>query len=214
MIPVRHDLTIFQGRTFSESIRLSQSIFSYKPITGATKSAPCVLSVANHGLPDGWPFKIQSVVGMAELNNVPTAFNEDQIPVAWGKGANGKDYYFATVPSANSVELNDVNALSFKEYSSGGVIVFQPPLDLSIYTSARMHIRSALTSSTILLSLTSPTQIVLDAVNKKITIQLSAVETAAMNAKGVYDLELVTASGVVDCPIYGNVKIDKEVTRQ
>lgn len=214
MKAARYDIVIQQGRNFSESVRISQDKYSYVPITGATKAAPCVLTAAAHGVPVDWPFQIRSVLGMTELNNPVTKFNDQNVPIEWGNGANGKKYYRATVPTAGTIELNDINALDFAAYISGGVVVFQPPLDLSVYTSARMQIRASVDSTDILQTLAFTTNLLIDTTNKKVVMQLSAVETAAITWEaGVYDLELVTAAGVVDCPVYGSVKVNREVTR-
>lgn len=80
--------------------------------------------------------------------------------------------------------------------------------------SARLQIREKVTSSTTLVSLTSASGITLGGAAGTIAPLLTATETAALNfATGVYDLELVSGSGVVYRLLQGRVKLSKEVTR-
>jgi hypothetical protein len=59
----------------------------------------------------------------------------------------------------------------------------------------------------------SPTDIVLNTALHTITLTISATDTAAFAwKKGVYDLELVSASGVVTALLTGSVTVTKEVT--
>ncbi len=83
--------------------------------------------------------------------------------------------------------------------------------------SARMQIRETIPSPSALLSLTSepPAGITITPGPPGIiTVAISATQTAAMDWKhGVYDLELVTASGTVERLLKGDVTVDFEVTR-
>ena len=56
-------------------------------------------------------------------------------------------------------------------------------------------------------------RIILDNAAKTITLLVSASDTAALSwKKGVYDLEVVSSSGVVTLLLYGSVTVTKEVT--
>lgn len=56
-------------------------------------------------------------------------------------------------------------------------------------------------------------RITLDTTRKTITLTISAADTAAMAwKKGVYDLEMVSPTGVVTALLTGNVAVTKEVT--
>ncbi len=188
------NLEICQGRTFSKTLRYGQPRRIYKQLTGASKTAPCVLTVPDHGMPDGWAFTVSNVKGMTELNS-------DRV-------------YQATVLDSDLIELNDVNAVDFKPYTGSGIITYQQPVDLAGYT-ARMQIRPEVSSQEVLLELTTANgRIVLDNVAKAITMQVTAMDTAGIDwDEGVYDLELESAGGKVELLSFGNVTIVYEVTR-
>lgn len=199
------DLIIQKGKTFMRVLRWEATPYVWKPITGITKAAPPVVTAAGHGLVDGQSAAILSVVGMREINaKVPA---KGQIPSAgeWKK---------ITYIDANAFSLNGVNALDFTAYTSGGTVVYRTPVSLSGY-SARMMVRETEESTgTPLISLVSPTDIALDDTAKTITITISAVATAALDfLTGVYDLELVSGTGVVTQLLKGNVTVEEEVTR-
>jgi len=89
-----------------------------------------------------------------------------------------------------------------------------PPADLTGYT-ARMQIRSEVESTSILIELTvSNGRIAITPAEGKIAITISAADTAALEFEvGVYDVELVSASGEVDRIVQGKVTLSREVTR-
>lgn len=92
--------------------------------------------------------------------------------------------------------------------------------DLSGFT-ARMHIRRTIDSATPMISLTtengriainpnisgSPTR------NNEISLSITATDTATITTSGVYDLEIISASGVVSKVVRGDVTLIPEVTR-
>lgn len=189
------NLEIPQGRTFSQVLRWGQSRLAYRQIQGATKAAPCVIHAPGHGLPDGWPFRISDCRGMEELN--------------------ADRHYRATVIDEDHIELNDVNAVSFGAYGGGGILTYNMPVDLAAIQSAAMQVRKQINSSEVLLSLTTGNGgIVLDNVEKTVTLQAGAVQTAALSwLEGVYDVETTSAGGIVLPLAYGAVKVLREVTR-
>lgn len=81
--------------------------------------------------------------------------------------------------------------------------------------TARMQIRKKLEDPVVLIALTTENDgITLGGVTGVITLQLSAVATAAIPwVAGVYDLEIVFAGGVVRRLLSGNVTVSKEITR-
>lgn len=194
-------LTIKQGATFTQIVRWETAPLVYKPITAIAKAAPVSITSAAHGVPNGWRVAVQSVVGMKQIN----ALNDP--PKA-------KDYHIAAVMNAGVLTLDGVNALSYSTYTSGGVLVYATPQDLAGYT-ARLQIRKALASATTLASLTTENGgIVLDNVEKTITISMTAAATAALNfTAGVYALEMISSAGAVTSLLEGVVVLSKEVTR-
>lgn len=87
------------------------------------------------------------------------------------------------------------------------------PVNLTGYT-ARLQIRTSLTESTTIASLTQGSGITLGGALGTIVLLLSAVQTAAITqTKGVYDLELQSGDGTVTRLLEGKVTIKPEVTR-
>jgi hypothetical protein len=81
--------------------------------------------------------------------------------------------------------------------------------------SARMQIRPTAASATTTLSLTTENnRIALGGVAGTITLSISATDTAAITAgRYVYDLELVSAGGIVTRLLQGVVTVSANVTR-
>lgn len=193
------DLVIEQGKTFSKTLRWETGPVVYKAITGITQAAPARITSPSHGVVSGWRVAVVSVKGMTQINASSTP------PKA-------KDYNKATVIDSSTVELNAVNAADFKAYTSGGYLQYNTPVDMTGYT-ARMAIKDKI-GGTVLLSLTTVnSRIVLDNTAKTIRLLVAATDTAAITwAKGVYDLEMVSASGEVTSLMSGSVSVVKEVT--
>lgn len=194
-LPQKVDLQIVQGDDFAWAFRwYNEDRKVYRNVTAVPQLAPIRLTIAGHGIPDGWRVTPANFGGMKELNDVG-----EQV---------------CRLVDANTVELNAVNGAGFKAYTSGGTLEFFEPFDLAGYT-ARMQVRAKIADTTTLLDLTSPAGIVLDNTVKTITPMLTASATAALTwTSGVYDLELVSGVGIVTKIAYGNVKVAlKEVTR-
>jgi hypothetical protein len=194
-----YDVTICKGKTFNHVLRWSSSEYVYKVITSITQAAPAVITAVGHGVPEGWPVAVTAVKGMLQIN----AKNAPPLP---------HEYTAATVLSTDTIGLNAVNAALFKPYTSGGVLQYRTPVDLSGYT-ARMSIKDR-TGGTELLRLdTTNGRIELDNTAKTITLTIDADDTADIDwRRGVYDLELVSAGGVVSALLAGIVTVTEEVT--
>jgi hypothetical protein len=81
--------------------------------------------------------------------------------------------------------------------------------------SARMQVRETYSSTSSVVSLTNGSGITLGGSAGTIAIVISATTTAALTApfSGVYDLELVSAGGVVTRLLQGAATVSPEVTR-
>lgn len=192
------DLSLVQGKTFSLVLRWETEPIIYRNITAIQQAAPVRITSANHGLPNGWRCAVTNVKGMVEINAEANSLRE-------------KDYNPITVIDADTIEINAINAAGFKAYVSGGVIQANSPVTLTGY-SARMQIKDKV-GGTVLKSLVSPTDIVIDEANYTITLKVSATDTAGFTWKnGVYDLELVSPTGIVTALLTGKVSVAKEVT--
>jgi hypothetical protein len=192
---VKLDLKICQGKTFTKIFRWGQSRKAYKVITAATQAAPCVITATAHGVPEGWVYQIANARGMEELNTA-----EDQ-------------YRQAYVLTANTIEINELDASSLNAYAGGGTLSYNLPVDLTGFT-ARMMIRETIEDIVPLVSLVSPTNIVVSTAANTVTVSITAVASAALpEIDGVYDLELIAPTSEVYLMAYGAVKISPEVTR-
>jgi hypothetical protein len=188
------NLTVRQGETFLRVIRWETPPFIYKAITAITKAGPVVVTAVAHGLKSGWRAAVVSVVGMDEIN-------ADHSP------PRDHNFHQVTVLSVDTVEINDINSADFDTYVSGGYLQFYTPVNMTGFT-ARMTIKDKI-GGTVLDTLV-PT---IDAVNNTITLTISAVDTALFTwKKGVYDLEMVSAGGVVTTIFAGSVTLTQEVT--
>lgn len=94
-------------------------------------------------------------------------------------------------------------------YKESGVAV-----NLTGYT-ARLQVRSTLESASTVVELTTANgRIALGGAAGTITLTISATDTAALTAgRGVYDLELVSGSGIVTRLLQGVATISRNVTR-
>jgi hypothetical protein len=193
------DFVIQQGKTFPQVLRWECLPIIYKPITAISKTAPVRITAVGHGIPAGWRAVVVSAKGMTQIN-------AENTPPKDG------DYHQATVIDVDNVEFNDVNAADFKTYLSGGYLQYNTPVDLAGFT-ARMSIKDKIGGTELVRLDTTNGGIAIDNVLKTITITMSATATAALTwKKAVYDLELVSASGVVTELLKGTVTVAKEVT--
>lgn len=189
------NLKMAQGATFNEVIRWESSKIVYKTITNITQAAPTIVTAVGHGAPDGWRVKITNVGGMKEINSTDT-------------------YHIATKKTVDTIELNDTNSIAFTTYTSGGVLQYNSPVDLTGYT-ARMQIRAKITDTAFIDEYTTVNgKLVLDLTNSGIVINVDAVTTAAYSfTSAVYSLEMVSAGGVVTPLVTGTLTLIPEVTR-
>lgn len=193
------DFEILQGKTWSQVVRWEAEPIVYKAITAISQAAPVAITCAGHGIPDGWRAAVVSVRGMIEINAQSTP------PKA-------KDYHPVTVVDVNTVELNDVNAADFKAYVSGGYLQYNTPVSLTGYT-ARMTIKDKVGGAILKALTTENSGITINTTDKTITLMLSATDTTGFTwKKGVYDLELVSGTGVVTQLLSGAVSLVYEVT--
>jgi hypothetical protein len=81
-----------------------------------------------------------------------------------------------------------------------------------------MHVRAAVDASTTIIELTTANGLITlgntNATKGQITLTIAANTTAALvPGQYVYDLELVSSTGIVDRILEGNFKVSAEVTR-
>ena len=87
------------------------------------------------------------------------------------------------------------------------------PWNFTDYT-ARMQVRRTVESTTVLISLTTENgRITLGGPTGIIELLITAADTAALTSSGVYDLEIISSTGVVDRILQGDFTLSQEVTR-
>ncbi len=188
-------ITIRQGSTFDKKINWYGGGKVLREIDAVAVGCPTRLTIAAHGLPVGadTPVYIAEVKGARSLNT------------------KGKEV-LATYVDANDFDV-DTNTRNETYITGTGCLHYFAPKSLAGYT-ARMDIRESIDDITALVSLTSPSDIVINTTTAEIQILISATVTAALDFDtGVYDLELEDGSGNVTPVIEGDVTFIKEVTR-
>lgn len=190
------NLTINQGETFSKSINWYGGGRVCKAIEGLVPGCPTTITVSGHGIPStsNTPVFIKHVKGATRANTKP------DVPVE------------ATYIDANSF-FADVDTVQQTYTQNTGIITYYAPKDLTGWT-ARMHIREELDDTVTIHEMTSPTDITISTNDAKITMIISATDTAAFDfEKAVYDLELIDGDDNVTRLLEGEVELIKEVTR-
>lgn len=192
--PIKLNLKVYQGGTFKQVLRWESSTKTYVPITQIAKSAPVTITAPSHGIPLGWRARVTNAGGMKEINSL--------------------DYNIVTAVTADTIVFNQVNSLAFTAYTSGGVLEYNTPVDLTAYT-ARMQLREKLSSDTVIYELTTENGgIVFDNDLKTITLNVSDEVTAGFNfAQAVYGLEFIYYNQDVIPFATGSIALQREVTR-
>ena len=116
---------------------------------------------------------------------------------------------FSLVGNTITIEQGSTFSLSINWTDSNGATI-----DLTSYT-ARMQCRVGHAATATVFSLTDASEITLSDADPNVLITIGAATTAAYDAPllGVYDLELVSPSGVVSKILKGELRIESEVTR-
>lgn len=192
--PAKVNFKMYQGSTFSEVVRWESATKTFKNITAITKAAPPVVTSVAHGIPSGWRVLVSDVAGMKEIND-------------------SSNYVNITSTTTDTLTLGELNAASFTAYTTGGVITYNAPINLSGYT-AKMQLRSKITDAAPIIELNTETGgIALDTTLQTITLTVSAAASAAFTfSTAVYSLEMIKA-GVITTIMSGSITLVPEVTR-
>ena len=197
---MKKDLVITKGKTFAQTVRWETTPYLFAAIAAITNGAPVQITTSTtHNIPDGWRVAVVDAGGLSELN-------------AANNPPKDSDFRQATLVDATKVQFNPLSAVAFETYTTGGYLQWFTPHDLSGYT-ARLDIKNKV-GGTVLLSLTTANSgIVIDSSAKTITLNVSATASAALDWKaGVYDLELVSPTGIVTELLNGSVTVNSEIT--
>lgn len=195
------NLVVEQGKTFTQDVRWEQAPFLFAPITSITNAAPVrITTSAPHAIPNGWRVAVVNAQGMKNLNaaeNPPKA----------------ADFRRATVVSTTVIEFDGLVSTNWPAHTaSTGHLQFYTPTDLTGFT-ARMTVKDSVGGAILATLTTANSGITINVVGRVITITITAVASAAFTwTSGVYDLEMVSAGGVVTAIVAGKITVTPEVT--
>lgn len=197
----KHDICLRKGASFTLPLMWEGERLIYRPITSIENTAPVRLTAAAHGVPDGWLVAVANAKGLTDLN-------------ATRNPPRDVEYHVATVTGPNVIEFNKTNATAMKAHTANtGQIVYHEPALNPIGAKARMQVKNRLGGTTLFQLSTEDGGITLDPVLYRITLTIPAEALVdATWKKGVYDLEVEDASGVVTPLIYGTFVLTDEVT--
>lgn len=186
MTPGSYDFIIYQGADWSRVLTWKLAALTISGVSSGIN--PTITTTTAHGLSAGQTVVIEDVLGAT--------------------GVNGTQTVLAT-PTTTTFTVTDSAPGT---YTSGGAAT--PVVDLTGYT-ARMQIRDSANGATVLTELTTVNgKITLGGAAGTVTLALTAAQTAALTwVWGRYDLEMVSAGGLVDRLLEGRVTVSGEVTR-
>jgi hypothetical protein len=188
----KQDFCVSAGETFLPVIRWALSNLDSYAITAISQSAPAVITMNSHAIPDGWPVAVVSVRGMDQING------RHYPPAA-------TDMHYASYISGTQISLNSVNSADYSAYVSGGFVVHNTPVDMT-GASAQMRIYDAPEGGTLLMTLTDVSGITINNTDRTIRPR---IDTAAITwTTGYYDLEMTDAGGVVTQLLAGVITIE------
>lgn len=193
------DITLTQGKVFEFVLMYASDERVYMPIQAVPSVAPVRLTVPGHGMPDGWPFDISCVPRPDELN--------------------GRDY-IARVIDADTIEINELLGACWRTWSSGGIVSYQKPEDVTGWQARSIWRRSINSDDRILSFHSDPNEdadglIIIDPAESSFTLQLSS-DTAELLpvVTGVFDVEAIDPQGrVYPLTSVSRFEVLPEVTR-
>nr|WP_288356742.1 hypothetical protein [uncultured Pseudomonas sp.] len=186
MQPACLDLPVTKGATLRKPLLLMQPVYTYRPITTIEQSAPLRLTVPAHGLPGDWPTWIEG--------SSWSALNRDK---------QREPFRIATRVDADVLEYNDLNGLG--QRAQGGVLVYQPPVDLTGCSAVLLITPEAgqpieLTTENGGLAIAGPGRLLLE---------MTAAQTAAIDwTEARYNLDITFSDASVQRWLQGRVTIN------
>lgn len=195
-IPTFH-LPMAQGTDWATTFNWYGGGKFLAPIEEIDPGYPTRIRVTSHLLPtvSSTPIIISGVIGMEILNSKDTGVEL----------CDREDADYFTVPISTVA----------KEWVLGtGEITYWQPTNITSYT-ARCHLRKKWYSTTYLQELTTENGgIVLTANDASIQLQLTAVQTAALDFDTCYfQVEMISPGGIVARVAQGSITMDREITK-
>jgi hypothetical protein len=208
------EILIERGKLFTMVVRWETEPIIRKAITAISLASGAPrLTIASHGITDGWMGEVYGVEGMKPINEV------GEQPL--------------TVIDPNTIELNKVmpvddNGKLWPAYTSGGFVQFNTPKDITSYTPV-IDFKDKVGGTVWLSSQASndPLDVITataDNATKTITLRIPATDTEAIPMtikKGIAELEMHHTSDTSDVVKlkmfkdgneYDSVRVTGEVT--
>ena len=195
-------ITIYRGETFEFGIMYADGEFvsPYPVITAMPQTAPARLTVENHGVPDGWPVRIECVKSPAELNTP------------------ADDWVYPQVIDANTLELNDVNAHCWRAFSGTGLLIVPKPADITGWR-CRAQVRKSIGGELLHTWDSDPAQspdslVTVDVALSQFVLTMTAEQSEALDwSKGFYEAEVIAPGGqVYKLTAISPIEVTREVT--
>lgn len=183
-MPPEIGLSIIRGKTFEYGFMYAEDQLAYLPITALASKAPIRLTIENHGVPDGWPVRVACVKQPEELNT----------PAG--------EYQIATAVDTNTIELNSLNGLCWKDYLPPGVLILRKPMDLTDW-QCRAQVRDRIGGQILFTWHSDPAEnpdglIEVDLARSAFVLTIDPLTTEELPwTTGVYDVEAVSPTGDV-----------------
>jgi hypothetical protein len=194
-------LSVRIGASADIPIRIESDLLQFAPVTAMTKTAPLRVTAPSHGIPPGWRAAIVGARGMTEMN-----VSWDTLSIA--------DLRSVSAIDADTVDFDEVCAIGFGTYTSGGAIAFYAPKSLSAYTGARMDIKRRVGGDVEVSLNTTAGTLEIDTTNSAVWIRLGESTLASVDARDyVFDIELIRPGGVdAICSAESVITVCPEVT--
>jgi len=194
------DIHIVRGKTFTQPFMYADDELVYRAITAIPSQAPARITAPAHGVPSGWPVRIESTRAPAELNTpqgewlTPSRVDDD------------------------TLEFDELNLTGAKPFRAPSVLIYPRPADIDSW-KARMQIRDRIGGEVLLSFSSDPADladgtITLDVPGSAFVIELPHAVTEAIGwTRAVYDLEAIRPDGsVISIIAPSKVTVGQEVT--
>jgi hypothetical protein len=146
-------------------------------------------TTADHGIEEDWPFEIEGAKGMEGINSANRLDADGETLIDGG-------FFFARVPSSNTLSLNDVDAVNFDPYTDGGVVKFKAPVDLTGHTPQIVVYQSAADATVLETFDATGGMVTADAGMRQVRVNLTPAQVAALTwSAGYYVAVDVDADG-------------------
>lgn len=194
MLPIQQDILILRGVTWKGPLQWLGENQVHKPITAVAIGLPTTVTVTGHGITgtNRFPVWITDVQGPRQLNT-------DDYTCAKPR--------WATVVDEDTLAI-DFDSASLNAYTRGGVLTYNPPVDLTGWQGS-MQLFSQIGDATPLLAIDTGSNggVTLDELGN-IGRTITAEQTVALGlVNGWYKLELTDDDGTVTRVAEGPVTV-------